>query len=181
MKSPTSVFSAALLAVLAFPATYAGAASVSGSDVAKSMREAKSAAYQLSKTADTLHSIASAGGYSWQSHSSYLHSARQDVNDLGKMLAGLEDLKPHATPAQQVGIERMRPHLVQTADALTDAIELLNDRRHHVYFPEYREAVETVSQQATSMHQTLDAVLDYESAKAKLGDLEMLPPAQSGS
>jgi chromosome segregation ATPase len=179
MKSTTSILSAAVLAViLALPLARATAATVPGSEVTKSMQEAKAAAYQLSEKADRLHSITSAGDHSWQSHSSYLHSAREDVNQLGEMLSNLEGLKPGATPTQQMGIERMRPQLVQTANALTDAIELLNDRRHHVYFPEYREAVQSVSQQATSMHQTLDAVLDYESAKARLDSLEL---AQSGS
>jgi hypothetical protein len=182
MKFPSSILSAAVMAViLALPVARASAATASPGEVTKSMREAKSAAYQLSETADRLHSIASVGGYSWQSHSLYLHSARHEVNELGKMLSSLEDLTPHATTVQQKGIERMRPHLVQTANALTDAIELLNDRRHHVYFPEYREAVRTVKQQATSMHQTLDAVLDYESAKSNLDGLEILPSSPSGS
>ncbi len=165
--------SAALAFVLTFPVLRASAASGSSGEVAKSMQQAKEAAYQLSVTADRLEAITRNGGHSWQSHSVYLNSAREDVNQLGKMLSNLETLKPLASPTEQMGIDRMRPHLVQTADSLTQAIELLNDRRHHVYFPEYGDAVENVSQQATSMHQTLDAVLNYESAKARIDSLEL--------
>jgi hypothetical protein len=102
------------------------------------------------------------------------------VNRLGRMLANLEELKPHGTDAQQMAIERMRPQLVESANALTNAIELLNDRRHNIYFSDYRKAVQTVTEQAASLHQNLDAVLDYEVARAKLNSLDLLP-IESGS
>lgn len=178
MKS-TILTAMVLTLALALPVVRANATSQASVDVTKSMNEAKATAYQLSETADRLHSITQSGGHSWQSHSWYLESVREDVNQLGKILSQLEDLKPNATQTQQLAIDRMRPQLVQTANALTDAIELLNDRRHHAYFPEYREKVQTVSEQATSMHQSLDAVLDYESAKARLDRLEL--SAASGS
>jgi hypothetical protein len=173
MKTKTSILSAGFLAlVLALPVVQANAATPTN-EVTVSMQEAKATAYQLSENADRLHAITRSGGHSWQSHSGYLDSVREDVNQLGKMLSNLEDLKAVASPSQQLGIERMRPQLVQTADSLENAIQLLNERRHHVYFSEYGDAVETVSQQAASMHQTLDAVLDYESAKARLDGLEL--------
>ncbi len=179
MKSKISIFGAVAMAlILTVPAVRASA-NTNSVDVTKSMQEARATAYQLSETADTLHSITNNGRLSWQTHSSYLESAREGVNQLGKMLANLEELKPNATQTQQLAIDRMRPQLVQTANSLTDAIELLNERRHHIYFPEYREKVQTVSEQATSMHQSLDAVLDYESAKARLDRLEM--SVESGS
>ena len=152
----------ALAVVLAFPAVRASAAAATApaSDVTKSMQQAKQTAYQLRETADRLQAITRGGGHSWQSHSWYLNSAREDVNRLGKMLADLEGLKPVGTETQQVVIDRMRPQLVATAGALINAIELLNDRRHNVYFAEYREAVQMVSEQGDALHRTLDAVLD---------------------
>lgn len=102
-------------------------------------------------------------------------SRKVPVNRLGKMLADLEGMKARGTGTQQVAIERMRPQLVATANALTNAIDLLNDRPYNAYFAEYREAVQTVSEQGDSLHQTLDAVLDYEAAKFRLNSLELLP------
>jgi hypothetical protein len=80
-----------------------------------------------------------------------------------------------------MAIEAMRPRLVETANALTNAIELLNERHHNVYFGEYRDSVQTVSEQADSLHQTLDAVLAYEAAKAKLNNLGFSPAALPGA
>lgn len=113
----------------------------------------------------------------------YLNDARDQVNRLGKMLVSLEDLKPHSSESQQIAIGSMRAQLVQTADALIGAIELLNDGRHNIYFSEYRQAVQAVSQQASSLHETLDAVLKHEAAKNRLEGLELAPATepQSGS
>jgi hypothetical protein len=184
MRHKSSILGmAALAVVLALPPVRASAAAATApaGDVTKSMQQAKQTAYQLRETADRLHAITRSGGHSWQSHSWYLNAAREDVNRLGKMLADLEGLKPLGTEAQQVIIERMRPQLVATAGAFTNAIELLNDRRHNAYFAEYREAVQTVSEQGDALHETLDAVLDYEAAKFRLNSLKLLPSAQSGT
>jgi hypothetical protein len=182
MKRKGFVVTATILAVfLAVPVIQAAATTLAKPDVNTPMKEAKRASYQLRNTADTLHAITRSGGLSWQSHSSYLNSVREHVNQLGKMLTNLEDLKSHATETQQMAIEAMRPRLVETANALTNAIELLNERRHNVYFGEYHDAVQTVSEQAASLHQTLDATLAYEAAKAKLNSLELSPAAEAGS
>lgn len=180
MKRTSSILVLAAMAALGISALRASAATASA-DVTGSMQQAKQTAYELSETADRLHAITRSGGHSWQSHSWYLDSARADVNRLGKMLSELEGFQPAASDTQQMGIARMRPHLVATADALTNALDLLNERRHNVYFPEYQDAVEVVSEQSTSLHQNLDAVLQYESAKARLEGLELLPSGESGS
>jgi hypothetical protein len=180
MRRTSSILALAATAVLGISALRASAATASA-DVARSMQQAKHTAYQLNKTADRLHAITRTGGHSWQSHASYLDSARDDVNRLGKMLSELEDLQPAASDTQQMGIARMRPHLVATADALTNALDLLNERPHNVYFPEYQAAVEAVSEQSSSLHQSLDAVLKYESAKTRLDSLELVPSSESGS
>lgn len=182
MKHKSSVLSAAMLAaILAFSVIQATATTLANPDVNTPMKEAKEASSQLRNTADRLHAITRSGGLSWQSHLRYLNSARDNVNQLGKMLINLENLKPQATDTQQTAIEAMRPRLVETANALTNAIELLNEWPHNVYFGEYRDAVQRVSEQADSLHQTLDAVLAYEAAQGKLNSLELLPAAEPGS
>ena len=183
MKRKLSVFSAALLTVLlAIPSVAATTATTPvNSDLNSHMKEAKQASFELRKTAERLHAITRGGGHSWQSHSSYLNTAREDVNQLGRMLNNLEKLKPYGPAAQQIAIEKMRPQLLETANALTSAIELLNDRRNNIQYPGYREAVRTVSERAASLHQNLDAVLDYEAARSRLNSLELLPPIESGS
>ncbi len=183
MKGKSLVVGAGLLSVIVTVSVLRASAAPTAplSEVTQSMQQAKIAAFQLSKTADRLHAITRSGDHSWQSHSWYLDFARDDVNQLGKMLSDLENVQHQATRTQQIGIERLRPQLVKTANALTTAINLLNEHRHNAYFPEYRQAVEKVSEQATSLHQNLDAVLDYEALRARLQQLELLPSNDSGS
>jgi hypothetical protein len=139
MRRTSSILALAAMAVLGICALRASAATASA-EVTTSIQQARQAAYQLTETADRLHAITRSGGHIWQSHSWYLDAARDDVNRLGKMLSELEDLQPNASETQQIGIARMRPHLVATADALTNALDLLTKRRHNVYFPNYRDA-----------------------------------------
>jgi len=185
MKHKSSILSAAILAVflaVLFAKAAATAATTSTTvDVNAPMKEAKQASYVLREGADKLHSVARSGGLSWQSHSWHLNSVRENVNQLGEMLTNLESLKAHATEAQQMVIEAMRPRLVETATALTNAIQLLNERRHNIYFDEYRNAVRTINERAYSLHQSFDAVGDYEAAKARLDRLQLLRSVEAGS
>lgn len=146
-------------------------------EIAQQLRDAKRSSWELRKMTDTLDAITRNGGSSWQSHSSYLNTVRDNVNQLGKMLASVEELKQHGTKSQQIAIQAMRPRLMETADALRTAIQLLNDNRYHVYFTGYGEAVRTVSEQSASLHETLDAVLAYEAARERLDQLESAPAA----
>jgi hypothetical protein len=178
MRRKGTIISIAALAVfLALPLTLSAETSPLMQELTSQMEEAKRSSWELRKTADTLQAITRTGSHSWQSHSNYLNTTRENVNQLGKMLVSLENLKQHGTESQQSAVESIRPRLVQTANALTNAIELLNDRRHNVYFSEYGEAVRTVSEQSDSLHEVLDAVLKYEAAKARLDSLEIEPTA----
>jgi hypothetical protein len=146
-------------------------------EMTNQMQEAKRTSWELRTTADRLHAITRSGGHSWKSHSTYLNTAKENVNQLGQMLVSLETMKQHGTASQQVAIESIRPRLVQTANALTSAIELLNDRRQNVYFSEYGDAVQIVNQESDSLHEVLDTVLNYEAAKLRFDSLELGPSA----
>lgn len=169
-----AILATALAMAAALPAAAAEVSPLAG-EMTNQMQAAKRTSLELSTTADTLHAVTRSGKLSWQSHSRYLDAVKENVNELGKMLVTLEDLKQHGTASQQVAIESIRPRLVQTANALTNAIELLNDRQHNIYFSEYRDAVQTVSEQVNSLHETLEAVLKYEAAKDRLVDLDLWP------
>ena len=181
MKRKGLLLGAALVVVLLAVPIASNAANTGimplGDQISGQMQEMKQSSWELRKTADRLHAITRGGGHTWQTHSSYLTTAKENVNQLGKMLASMEDFKQHGTKLQQRAIECMRPQLVQTAMSLTRAIDLLNDRRQNVYFSDYREQVQAVSEQSESLHELLDAVLKYEAAKARVEGLELEPTA----
>jgi len=175
MNRKSLVLCAAILAaILAAPARSPAAATASTTaQITSQLKEAKKASYELRTNAERLAAITRGISHSWQSHSQSLNEAREHVNRLGQMLVDLEELKPHASQPQQMAIESMRPRLAQMANALTSAIELVSDGSNNIRFSPYGDAVESVTEHSTSLHQTLDTVLKYEAAKAQFDGLEL--------
>lgn len=148
--------------------------------VADRLAEFQHKASQLHRDADTLNSPR-LSRVSWQTHSRHLGNLRDHVNQLGRSLAELEALKPTANENQRMAIEHARPHLVSIAQSTTRAIELLNDNRGSVHFPEYGEAASAIYDHADTLQTKLDAILDFEDAKARLDELELEPKESEGS
>ena len=145
------------------------------SQVAAELTEFKRMAFEMRRTADTLHSITPRRQLDWQSHASRLHELKHQVNDLGKRLAQLESLTPEASPNQQMAIEHARPHLVATANNLTGAIEMLNEDRSSIRQVDYAESVKNIYTHADLLHQKLGTILDYDKAKMRLDNLNLEP------
>lgn len=140
----------------------------------------KRTAYQLRRQAETLNAGRNSR-VSWQTHSYHLQSLTDHVNQLGTSLAELEASKPTANENQRLAIEHARPHLVSIAQSVTRATELLKDNRGSIHFPEYGEAAGDIYDDADTLHTKLDAILDFEDAKARLDELELQPKPSEGS
>jgi len=167
---------ALLGSALAVPATVAADTRFEGrakTHVTAQLKEAKEKSYKLSKNADALNAITRSRDLAWQSHASYLNSVRDDVNQLGKMFAALEEVKHDASAPQQVAIEDSKVRLQRTADSISEAIALLNDRTRNVYFSDYGEAVQSINEHTRSLHETLDAIVKLEDAKAGFEKLDL--------
>lgn len=148
--------------------------------VADRLADFKRRAPQLHREADTLNSHRNSR-VSWQSHSHHLGNLTEHVNQLGRSLAELEALKPAASESQRMAIEHARPHLVSIAQSTKRAIELLNDNRVSVRFPEYGEAASDIYDHADALHMKLEAILDFENGKTRLDALELQPMSTQGS
>jgi hypothetical protein len=80
-----------------------------------------------------------------------------------------------------MAIENARPHLVGVAQEVTEAIDLLSEDRRSVYWPPYSDAVSNIYNHATSLHETVDTILDYEQARIRLLELDLSPSTAEGS
>ena len=67
------------------------------------------------------------------------------------------------------------------AQNLTQAIELVNERRSNVHWGEYGEAVSNIYDHADALHTKLDTILDHENARVHLDGLEIQPAPSGGS
>ena len=148
--------------------------------VADQLADFQRTASQLHREADTFNSRR-LSRVSWQSHSYHLENLAEQVNQLGLSLAELEAIKPAASENQRMAIEHARPHLVSIAQNTTRAIELLKDNRGSIHFAEYGDTASAIYDHADSLHTKLEAILDFEDAKARLDELELQPKPSEGS
>lgn len=148
--------------------------------VAERLGDFKSTALKLQRQADVFQTHRNSS-VSWQTHANHLADLTDHLNQMGRSLSELEEMKPHASDTQKLAIEHARPHLVAIAQNTTRAIELLNENRGIVRFPEYREVVSDIYDQADTLHTKLDTILDLEKASGRLDALELEPMSSEGS
>jgi hypothetical protein len=180
LKMGLFAFTMLFVVAMATSASAESRAEDAQSQVADRLAEFQRTASQLRREADTLNSRR-LSRVSWQTHSHHLGNLTDHLNQLGRSLAELEALKPAANESQRMAIEHARPHLVSIAQSTTRAIELLNDNRGSVHFPEYGEAAGDIYDDADTLHTKLDAILDFEDAKVRLDELELQPKPFEGS
>jgi len=149
--------------------------------VSQHLKDFKAAAFQLRKEASTVKSYIPGNRMSQQSHYFRLGNLRDQVNDLGKKLAQIEQLHPVSGDTQQLAMENARPHLAAVAQNLTDAIQLYNENRNNVNFTDYAEAIRNVYDHSDSLYEKVDTLLDYESAKARVESLDLETESGEGS
>jgi hypothetical protein len=148
--------------------------------VAARLGDFKSTALKLRRQADTFQSHRNSS-VSWQTHANHWADLTNHVNQLGRSLSELEEMKPQASDSQKLAIEHARPHLVAIAQSTTRAIELLNENHGIVGFPQYREVVGDIYDHADTLHTKLDVILDSENSKERLDALELQPVSSESS
>jgi len=141
-------------------------------DIANHLSAFEEQAAQVSLDAETVRSLSQDHHSNWQSHVYYLNNLREGVNSMGKLLAELEERKSQGSEAQQMAIERSRPHLVALAAETTEALNLLRARSGNVLQPQYKETVADLSRQADILYQTVDTIVNYHNADDRLDKLE---------
>lgn len=141
-------------------------------DTANHLSTLEEQAAGVSHDADTLWSLSQDHHTNWQSHAYYLNNLREDVNSMGRLLAELEEMKPEASEAQQMAIERARPHLVALANETSEALDLLRAGSRNLTQPQYEETVARLSRQADILYQTVETIVDYHNADDRLDKLE---------
>jgi len=141
----------------------------------------KSTVFEMRREADRLNSFMPGNRISWETHVQSLNTLKLHVNDLGRTLARLEEMKPASRDTQQIAIEKARPHLVGAAQNLTQAIEMVNEDRSSIIRTDYVEAVRNIYEHADSLYEKVDTILDYEAARMRFDNLELQPNVNEGS
>ncbi len=112
---------------------------------------------------------------SWQTHIDKLSEMKQHINEMGKMLAELEGMKPKATLFQEKAIEAARPHLEDLAQRVEKAITWVNEDRNSISKTEYRDNLHGIWVSSDALYRDVDTVIDYHEARMRLNELAEEP------
>jgi hypothetical protein len=140
-------------------------------EVAAQLDAANTEAAELARDADEMTSLLH-NDVSWESHAAMLSRIREHVNNMGRILAKLEEEREEASHWQQEAIDRMVPMLREIAANTTAAIEHLNQNHERPTTPDY---VEYLQQNADTSHELADmisAVDQYGRERTKLERLQ---------
>jgi len=134
-------------------------------------------AVEARREAETLES-GTRNSLSWQSHAHYLGTMKEQVNEMGKMLAKLEASKSQATHFQEKAIEAARPHLEDMARRLGNSINWLNEDRRSVTREDYKDNLHGLWVSSERLYTNVDTITDYHEARMRLNDLTQEPIAR---
>ena len=115
---------------------------------------------------------------SWQTHSEKLGVMKEHINEMGKMLAELEAMKPKATLFQEKAIEAARPHLEDMAQRVEKAINWLNEDRKSMSKAEYKDNLHGIWVSSDRLYRDVDTIIDYHKARMRLQELTEEPIAR---
>jgi hypothetical protein len=100
---------------------------------------------------------------SWQSNESQLDSIRSRVDDMGRKLCRLEQIRRVTAPWQQEAIGKVAPMVRLTADNLQDAINFLNRRQGSFWMPSYQKNVDNMYTETGKLSRSVNNLEEYAS------------------
>lgn len=111
----------------------------------------------------------------WRTHVDALGVMKERINEMGKMLAELEQMKSKATLFQEKAIEAARPHLENMAQRVEQAINWLNEDRRSISSAEYKDNLHGIWSEADQLYRNVDTIIDYHEARIRMRDLAEEP------
>jgi hypothetical protein len=122
---------------------------------------------KASTQADRLVTDASENDLSWQAHADKLASIRRDVNDMGRKICRLEQIRRMEAPWQQKALDRSYPLVRLMADNTTDALNYLRANEKDLWRPVYRKYAENLYNESAQLSQSLKAFDEYAQARTE--------------
>lgn len=133
------------------------------------LERARTSATQLKNDSVEMESYAGTQ-LTWESHANQVNRIKEHINDSGKILAELHDVRGSAEPWQQEAIDKITPLLQNLASNTESIIDHLNER-NQTWHPEYRGYLESNAEMATDLSNLIRDYIDYGKARSKTESL----------
>jgi len=153
-------------------------ASKDSKEISAFLSDVKSEAIQLRQDADELKTFIHVGR-SWESHATKVEEIKRHVNNVGDLLAKIENVKSKASPWQQQAIDRVTPLLNELASNTTATIEQLNQKPKLLQSGPYADYADANFEVASNLAELVSYYVDYGKSKARSEELaSKLEPTQ---
>lgn len=139
------------------------------------LADLESKAIEARRDAAMLESTRRNPNLSWQSQSSHLTTMKEHINEMGRMLTELENMKPQATLFQEKAIEAARPHLEDMAKRVEQGIQWINEDRRNISKAEYKNNLHGLWSNADQLYRNVDTIIDYHEARMRMHGLAEEP------
>lgn len=134
----------------------------------------ESKAIEARREAETLES-GRLNSWSWQTHVNHLSAMKDQVNEMGTILANLEASKAQATLFQEKAIEVARPHLEDVARRVESAIHSINEDRRNIAREDYKDNLHGLWVSSDRLYKDVDTITDYHEARLRLNQMAEEP------
>jgi hypothetical protein len=121
--------------------------------------------------ADKLQTFSLDANVDWQLHANQLAALKREVDDMGRRLCRLEQIRPVAAPWQQKAIDDAASSVRLMADNVQDAINFLNEYHRNFWEPAYRHNVSNVFRESGQLSQSVKSLEQF--AKVHSEDLQL--------
>lgn len=167
----------ALFVLVAGP-SYATAQNRDSAAISKLLNESRTYAVQADSDYAELESFTNSH-LTWQSHAHQIELIRSHINNMGRVVKEMQDMKGEGSPWQQVAIERIDPLLRLMAGQLTRTIEYGNKHPNRIQLMPYRNYVRSGAELASHTSRLVSDLVSYGKAQSRAQMLEQkleLPP-----
>jgi len=172
----------ALFVLVAGP-SFANAQNQDSAAISKLLHEARTYAVQADSDSAELESFTNSK-LTWQTHAHQIEIIRDHINNLGRVVKEMQDIKGQGSPWQQDAIDRIDPLLRLMADQLTSTIEYGNKYPNRIHMMQYRNYVRSGAELAAQTSRLISDIVSYDRAESRAHMLEQkleLPPSGSGA
>jgi hypothetical protein len=139
--------------------------------ISQLLADARNHAVQAEDDAATLDSF-TRSKVSWRSHSTELDSMKVHVNEMGRIVAQMQELEPQGSAWQRQAIAQVTPLLRDMADHLSSTIQHLNDNQNGVHMPAYLDYTRKNYELANRTADLIRDFISYDQAQSTAATLE---------
>jgi hypothetical protein len=131
------------------------------------LKNMESAANDAADQASTLDSATLSTNASWEVHAQKLQALKDDVNEIGRIVSRLEEMRTSLSPADLDSLDRATALAKEMAGNSQAAIHYLNVDQQNFWSPTYRKSLSNVETESLQLASTVSRALAVDKARVK--------------